>query len=233
MKKNNIIKTVCLILVVGLSIWSSFSVNHMTERRYFPKFDYEFDHTGLIIKASKESIRKTDTVKFFPVIDISSLNNQVIVNYAKMMCFISDNYNQPYGSTLGYFNQFYGLTFDKKFIAHCIMCGIINNNYMTRIPFILEIEYIKKNGKRTHKQAYMFEYLQRNEKFIGIRYVEKLNVRRLYNGNRYLIRKFKKQLSLWETEKETFEIKKETLEIIGYNFFPELNNIIDSTFSFN
>lgn len=226
MKKNSIIKTVCLILVVGFSIWSSFSVNHMAERRYFPKFEYEFDHTGLIIKASKESIRKTDTVKFFPVIDISSLNNQVTVNYAKMMCFIPDNYNHPYGSTLGYFNQFYGLTLNEKFITHCIKCGIINNNVMTRIPFILEIEFVKRNGKGTRKQAYMFEYLQKNKDFIGIRYVEKLNVRRLYNSDNYLIRKFKKQLSLWEEEKET-------PEIIGYYDFAELNSVVDSTFSFN
>ena len=221
MKNNNITKAICLILVVGLSIWSLFSVSNITEKRYFPKFEYSIDSKGVVFKASDGS-RKTEVVHMVPVIDISSLNNLYTVNYSKLICCIPANYSQP---NVYVVQTFFGLTIDKNFIYHCIRCGITNNNVLTRIPFILEIEFVKRNGKGTQKQAYMFEYLQRNNEFMGIRFVKKLNVRRLYNKSKYLIRNIEKQLSLCEDE--------ETPKIIGYNDAVELNSVVDSTFSFN
>lgn len=232
MNKNEIIKLVCLIVTLIMLFMSNMINSVLREQHFSPKFDYDNDKKVVVhhkkwIKGDTIFIL-TDTIDM-PVIKIKSLYEKAVINSVSMY------YYPPKASKyLKHINaedlieQRIGLdrTIDSTFVLECVANSVENGKTITRIPFVLEIEYIKRDGKGTQKQAVMFEYYQHYKSFYGVRLIENLKLHKLKN-KQYLVNRFNNHIDQCYLDKDT---------IVGDCYIPVYESnpscVIDTLFSF-
>ncbi len=79
MKNKSAIKVLCWALVIIITVLTHY---HSRERLYFPKFGYEHNERGLIIRDSLKN--KNCTVSLVPKIIVFPVNNNVVINNIQM-----------------------------------------------------------------------------------------------------------------------------------------------------
>ena len=212
-------------MVIVMLVLSVILNSNMQTRQYFPKF--EFDNSKkTVFHQKKSSNGKINTEMLpMPVIAIKSLNDKVVMNSVKMYYY---NVSSPYHISIKDLTEKdLGLdkTIDDYFILQSISFSIENGWYISLSPFILEVNYVKCNGSRIHKQAYMFECCQKGNYFYNIRYVKSIKLRKLKN-KQYIIDEFNKRFDYCRKIREK--------QIVGYDLFvnDSYDCVVDTLFSF-
>lgn len=174
MKNKNVVKLLCLLLLILISVLTRFHIVLTREKQYFPRFVYERNDAGLILRDTIN--KKDDTIFLFPRIKILPMDNNLVINNIQIRCLMPD----PQSPNIGESHTFVPCDnyFDDLFIEYCIKTSVKLGEMLTRIPFVLEIEYVNYNGKRHCKRAYVFEYIQYYKEFVRIGYVGKTKLRK-------------------------------------------------------
>ena len=221
MKKNSR-KTFCIIIVIGLTIWNTIYIRNLNEDPFFPKFEYDKSQIGLVLKPSV--YKPVNDTSIVPEIRLSSLNDNYVITSIKIRYFVNDSLVFIRDSLAQKECRFNAIDYD--FIASCFTISKFKyRSIITRFPFVLEIQYVKSNGRGKQRRAYLFEYLQHDRQFLGIKYIEKIAVHKSRN-KKFLMKLHNRQINLWKEEEKDYGVVNITVSE------QDPNCVVNSTFSF-